>query len=280
MMLVSNSSNSQKQQEIKGLCHETSSLLKGVLLMSKIRKTKTVLKRQEKSYFEGFYQEVDSYDAETFQLIINKCKQPKLVIEIGCGSGAWTAHVAKLGGHVIGLDLSLVLAKKMHKRLKLLNCEAVVGDAEFLPFKDRVADYCFFFFSLHHIPDLYQAITEATRCLKDDGWLIMVEPNGLNFMLTLTARITSILKLVNKAGMTSPAERPLNIIKIVRMLSKLGFKCQVLPCYATLRKKSQETKSSLQTRIYWLTLKISPSIFPKIFGASDFILFAEKSKRE
>lgn len=241
---------------------------------------KATLKSQEKSYFEGFYQEVNSYDAETFQLISNKCKQPKLVIEIGSGSGAWTEHLTKLGGHVIGLDISLAMVKKMHAKLKLLNCEVVVGDAEHLPFKDKVADYCFFFFSLHHIPDTFQAIIEAARCLMDNGQLIMVEPNGLNFMLTLTAHIAFILKLINKAGMTSPAERPLNIIKIVQMLSKLGFKCQVLPCYATLRKKSQETKSSLQTRIYWLILKISTSVFPKIFGASDFILFAEQPRQK
>jgi len=247
--------------------------------MSKIRKTEASLKYQEKLYFEGLYQEVDSYDAETFQFISNRCKRSKLIIEVGSGSGAWTAHLTRMGSYVVGLDLSSALVKKMYGRLKSLNCGAVVGDAEFLPFKDKIADCCFFFFSLHHIPDTSQAIIEATRCLKDDGRLIMVEPNGLNFTVTLIAHMISILRLVNKAGMTSPAERPLNINKIVRIFPKLGFKCYIFPCYATLRKESRAIKPSLKAKIRLLILKFSAFVFPKLYGASDFILFAERKTK-
>lgn len=248
--------------------------------MFKIREEKSTLKYKEKSYFEEFPKEVNSYDNEVFQLISDRCNRMNLIIEIGCGSGAWTAHLVKLGKHVVGLDLSSVLIKKLHNRLKKLNCSAIIGDAEFLPFTDKVADCCFFFYSLHHIPDISKAINEATRCLKDNGKLVMVEPNGLNFMLALIARITSILKLVNKAGMTSPAERPLNIKKIVKILSEDGFDCHVLPCYATLRKKGQATNLSFLTRVYTLFLNFAASFFPKFLGAPDFILFAKNVKGE
>ena len=280
MMLVSSSSNFQKTAKNKRFMLKLISY-QGRLCMSKICKGKAALKCREKLYFDGFPQEVDSYNDEVFQLISDRCNRLNLIIEIGCGSGVWTAHLAKLGKHVVGLDLSSILIKKLHKRLKKLNCEAVIGDAEFLPFTDKVADCCFFFYSLHHIPDISQAINEATRCLKDNGQLVLVEPNGLNFMLALIARITFILRLVNKAGMTSPAERPLNIKKIVQILSEVGFDCNVLPCYATLRKKSQAANLSFPTRIYTLFLKFAASFFPKFFGASDFILFAKgvKGKR-
>jgi ubiquinone/menaquinone biosynthesis C-methylase UbiE len=236
----------------------------------------SALKWREKQYFEGCGHEVDTYDKEASHFILEMFKKSKLIIEIGCGSGAWTRHLAKEGNYVIGVDLSSSLIKEMHKKLRNSNCEAIVGDAEFLPFKDKVVDGCFFGFSLHHVPNLLQSIGEAARCLRDNGRLVMIEPNGLNFVLALENQIAVFLKIVKKAGLTSPAERPLNINEVRRILSRFGFQCQIFPCYATLRKKGQMTRLPLLTRIYTLTLRSASLISPNLFGAPNFILLAAR----
>jgi ubiquinone/menaquinone biosynthesis C-methylase UbiE len=235
------------------------------------------LKSREKQYFESCRHEVDAYDEEASHFIMNVCRKSNLIIEMGCGSGAWTRHLAKEANHVIGVDISPSLVKKTHNSLKYSNCGVIVCDAEFLPFKDKVADRCFFGFSLHHFPNLLQSIKEAARCLQDNGYMVMIEPNGLNFVRVWENQIAALLKIVNKAGLTSPSERSPNTNEIRRILCKLGFQCHVFPCYATLRKARSNNPQTLLTRIHTLTLEIACSIFPNVFGAPDFILLAART---
>ena len=232
------------------------------------------IKRLEQAYFDVRARlEVNSYDEEVFDFIVERCRKPKsILIELGCGTGVWTRRLVKEAITVIGVDFVPSLIKQTHQALK--TCETIVADAEFLPFRDHFADQCFFGFSLHHIPNIFQCLQEATRCLRDDGSIVLIEPNRLNLIRVASYRIGILINKIKKERVSSYIERPLNFHEISQILKKLGFKCNVFPCYTTIKLLKKAPCSALSSKIYLLLLKISKSMFPGLFGASDFILFA------
>ena len=98
------------------------------------------------------------------------------VLDIGCGAGDFTQHLAMLSDQVTGLDHSAYIFKKnKHHRL-------VIGDAMALKYPDNSFDIVFCANTLHHIPDYPKAIAEMVRVSKK--YVVIFEPNPLNpFML-------------------------------------------------------------------------------------------------
>jgi SAM-dependent methyltransferase len=58
--------------------------------------------------------------------------------------------------------------------------QGVVADMEFLPFKDRTFDTVYGFGILHHLGNIMKGVSEATRVLKEGGYIgFGGENNGL-----------------------------------------------------------------------------------------------------
>jgi len=91
-------------------------------------------------------------------------------LDIGCGSGAYTTSLFKLGYDIIGVDKSaeqIAIAKK--------TISAFVGDANSLPFENQTFDLCLMIMMLHQIPShkIKTALFETYRILKNRGKLII-----------------------------------------------------------------------------------------------------------
>jgi ubiquinone/menaquinone biosynthesis C-methylase UbiE len=89
----------------------------------------------------------------------------KRVLDICCGGGWFAKLVAEKGGKYVGVELSpsfcrIALART---RREGIEGDVVRGDAENLPFRDRVFDSAFTYEALHHIPEPYDGIREALR---------------------------------------------------------------------------------------------------------------------
>ena len=108
-----------------------------------------------------------------------------LVVEVGCGSGAYTRLIARAlptGGRVVGMDLDLRLAAAA---LRIAASEGledrmafVTGDSLRLPLSDRCADRAFCNTLLWLLADPLAAVKEMARVVRPSGLVVASEPDA------------------------------------------------------------------------------------------------------
>jgi ubiquinone/menaquinone biosynthesis C-methylase UbiE len=94
------------------------------------------------------------------------------VLDLGCGAGHVSFHVAPTVAEVVAYDLSeqmLAVVAAAAQERGLTNVQTRLGAAESLPFADGEFDFVFSRYSAHHWSDLGLALREARRVLKPRG---------------------------------------------------------------------------------------------------------------
>jgi len=106
------------------------------------------------------------------------------VLEVGCGSGAFTVSVARaVGSHgqVYALDIQSEMLAQLQTKLDrpenqdIHNIELVNKTAYSLPFEDGVIDLVYMVTVFQEIPDKPKCLNEITRVLKPGGFLSISE---------------------------------------------------------------------------------------------------------
>ncbi|MFA5174996.1 MAG: class I SAM-dependent methyltransferase [Patescibacteria group bacterium] len=109
------------------------------------------------------------------------------ILEIGGGDGRFAFYLMKNGYTVIESDIALGSVQKTKSiadKHNILNGVFAIIDAENLPFKDESLDGIFMVASLHHLPYPEKAIVEFNRCLKNNGYLLILrEPASWQYKL-------------------------------------------------------------------------------------------------
>ena len=97
----------------------------------------------------------------------------KKVLEIGCGLGAHTEMLCRLGAEVTSIDLAPQSITTTKKRLELKGLHANVfeADAENLPFEDGEFDFIWSWGVIHHSPSTKKCAIEIDRVIKKGGEL-------------------------------------------------------------------------------------------------------------
>jgi SAM-dependent methyltransferase len=106
------------------------------------------------------------------------------VIELGCGTGYWSAWLARRGARVVGLDNSsqqLATARTL-QREHTLTFPLIHADAEQTPFRDASFDLAVSEYGAAIWCDPYRWIPEAARLLRPGGELVFLR-NGILFSL-------------------------------------------------------------------------------------------------
>lgn len=111
-------------------------------------------------------------------------KRGMQVLEIGCGSGAYTIFVARAvgdEGRVYALDIQKDMLKQLEKKMSrpenrnIKNVELIHAGAYELPFEDNSLDLVSMVTVLQEIPDRETALKEVKRVLKEYGTLAVTE---------------------------------------------------------------------------------------------------------
>jgi SAM-dependent methyltransferase len=108
----------------------------------------------------------------------------KQVLEIGCGSGAYTLFAARAvgaGGEVCALDIQAAMLEQLARKLEqpayrdIGNIRLYRQSAYALPFEDQTFDVVYMITVLPEIPDRQRALLQVKRVLKPDGVLAVTE---------------------------------------------------------------------------------------------------------
>lgn len=143
----------------------------------------------------------------------------KIVLEIGCGSGEMTPHLAGHFKLVVGIDVSHGLLKRFRSRLTGKPAACTLADCERLPFKPATFDAVCGNNILHHL-DLDIILPVCARQIKPGGHLAFAEPNLLNPQNWIENKIPFIRRL----RPYTPDEMPFTRWHILRQLRRHGFR--------------------------------------------------------
>ena len=106
------------------------------------------------------------------------------VLDLGCGSGAFTAFLARAVGQkgkVYALDIQADMLKQLENKLSkpenkdIKNIKLIEGNAYELPFDDNSLDLVNMVTVLQEIPDRNRALREVRRVLKRGGLFAVTE---------------------------------------------------------------------------------------------------------
>lgn len=98
------------------------------------------------------------------------------VLEVGCGDGRLTERLGLRAGALIAIEPEVALIDRAKERCAHIDgVDLRVGSGEMLEFDARTFDIVIFGYSLHH-QDGRKALEEATRVLKPDGPMLILEP--------------------------------------------------------------------------------------------------------
>lgn len=111
-------------------------------------------------------------------------KQGMTVLDLGCGSGAFTTLLASVVGEqgkVYAVDVQLAMLKQLERKLAeaknvdIRNVELKQASAYELPFEDGALDLAFVTAALQEMFDRNRALQEVKRVLKPGGILAVTE---------------------------------------------------------------------------------------------------------
>ncbi len=93
-------------------------------------------------------------------------KEGDVLVDVGCGTGLLFDYVnCRL---MVGVDVSINMLKEAKKRTKE-NVELILGDAEYLPIRDGVADLILSITVLQLVRNQEVGVCEILRCLRKGG---------------------------------------------------------------------------------------------------------------
>ncbi|MEF2072826.1 class I SAM-dependent methyltransferase [Consotaella aegiceratis] len=94
-------------------------------------------------------------------------------IDIGCGEGANTRQLARLGARMQAVDIAPTFIRHAQEQeaAEPLGIDYRVGDGMALPFPAATFDFATAFMSLMDMPDQARVLEEAARVLKPGGFL-------------------------------------------------------------------------------------------------------------
>ncbi|MCS7143461.1 MAG: methyltransferase domain-containing protein [Archaeoglobaceae archaeon] len=137
-------------------------------------------------YFSKIYDYVNPifYSEEMREKVVEMAEIDKnsLVLEVGCGTGFTTLGIAKKvpRERIFCIDLT---AEQIEKAKRKLSANFFLGDAENLPFKDKIFDSSISAGSIEYWPNPLKGISEMVRVTKSGGKVVILAPRRPNNVL-------------------------------------------------------------------------------------------------
>ena len=111
----------------------------------------------------------------------------KNILEIGCGSGLLSSHIAKAGGNLFAVDITNKAVETTKKRFDLEGLKGSIQqmDAEKLTFEKESMDYVISWGVIHHSGNMEAIIDQIHKVLKPGGkaFLMVYNRHSIRFQI-------------------------------------------------------------------------------------------------
>jgi SAM-dependent methyltransferase len=100
------------------------------------------------------------------------------VLDVACGPGLVVLALAKIAGHVTGLDLTPAMldkARELQRQRGLENVSWQLGRADSLPYPDASFDAVVTRFAFHHLTEPRAALAEMIRVCRSSGRVVVCD---------------------------------------------------------------------------------------------------------
>ena len=156
----------------------------------------------EIKYSELYFKKIDNIFGEGHSLINNpnwpnsnilanfipyELFKDKKILEIGCGAGLVSSHIAKSGGNITAIDLTENAIKMSKSRFQIekLNGEILKMDAEKITFPDNHFDFIVSWGVIHHSGNMKKILDEIVRVLKPEckAYIMVYNKNSIRYQI-------------------------------------------------------------------------------------------------
>lgn len=135
--------------------------------------------------FEWYYLQ----DKFEYTITQNLIKHGDVVLDVGCGAGAFSKKVEKNGGKFIGLELSEgAIRKGLSNGIKIKKQTI----QEYAHTNPQSVDLVTSFQVCEHVPDLKEVIESKVLVLKPGGYMIIAVPSNSSFLKNVTNGILNM----------------------------------------------------------------------------------------
>ena len=159
---------------------------------------------------------------ETVKILIKllHVNSDSLLLDMGCGTGNYTAALHEAAKKIIGIDKSVGMIKRAQAKFPMF--QFILGDITRLPFISDVFDGVFAIQVLHHIKKKETFLNEAHRVLRRGAyialhscshsqmrsfWFCHYFPKGLELELARTPDVGVIASLLERAGFSDVGDK-------------------------------------------------------------------------
>jgi ubiquinone/menaquinone biosynthesis C-methylase UbiE len=167
------------------------------------------------------------YDAVTSSYAVSRRKEflrmyaKGSVLEVGAGTGEMSHFLVEHGCHVTATDISSKMVEQIKHKLSI---EAVVADAEHLPFPDASFDTVVGAEMIYYLDHPEVFIREAYRVLRPGGRILL---SSANDTMRIYDRLRALLRVIGFGDATYFDDKIRRFIKekaLVHLLSDTHFK--------------------------------------------------------
>lgn len=102
-------------------------------------------------------------------------------LELGCGTGHWSAFFAERGFHVTGLDISARMVQVAREK-QIPNAKFYRADAAAIPLPNDSFDVVGAITLLEFVADPRKVLAEMARCVRDGGCLVVGVLNRWSYL--------------------------------------------------------------------------------------------------
>lgn len=122
---------------------------------------------------------VKQYESDVLLNLLDP--QPgECILDVGCGTGIFTADVLKCGANITGIDLSFPMVHVASQRLQDSPFIAMCANMCELPFPDNSFDRLYSMTAIEFVPDAALAIAELERVTRKGGSIVVTTLNSLS----------------------------------------------------------------------------------------------------
>jgi ubiquinone/menaquinone biosynthesis C-methylase UbiE len=233
-------------------------------------KTKEVSQKDIQNWFNGTYSRfglnyLRPVEAYILFLELLKAEPGKKILDVACGPGQLLTAASAYQLELYGVDISDVAVDLCRQRLK--NAQVLTGNAEQLPFEDKLFDYITCLGSIERFLDRKNALQEQYRVGKEGATYCFLVRNKNHFKWKV---FKQVLGLKNKKG----HQDALGLSEWRELFASVGFKeLLVLPDHWPVMKWSHYFLKPVGWKVDYTK---APGVDESLDNANEYIFLLQK----